>query len=66
LNNVVGTFQTSETLHDTTSSATANISTVANPSFQPNSGMILETEFFQPAVTRAPTQVDNFNLVIPF
>jgi hypothetical protein len=66
LNQVVGTFQTSETLHDTTSTATAAITTIVNPSIQPNTGMILETEFFAPAVTRAPTQIEDLKIVIPF
>lgn len=66
LNQVTGTFQVSETLHDTTSTATAAITTIVNPSIQPNTGMILETEFFAPAVTRAPAQVEDIKIVIPF
>jgi hypothetical protein len=61
---VAGTF-TTEPLNDTTSSASATVSTIRNPDVKANSGAILQTEHMTP-ITRNPTQLEDFKIVIPF
>ena len=49
----------------TASGAIAEIASIVNPDIQPNTGLILTTEHISP-VTRAPAQIEDIKITIPF
>lgn len=58
-------FILNETLNDNTSSAIAEVTAIANPDIQPNTGLILTTEYTTP-ITRAPAQIEDIKITLPF
>jgi hypothetical protein len=65
LTQIQGTFQVSETLNDSTSSAISEIVSIISPDLAPNTGLILTTEHISP-VSRSLTQLEDIKVVIPF